>query len=125
MIENPDIYLPENLQTDLSQIENSEENSIISQLFSGISAIFRVKSNKFSKWEIYSNDFLLIGKSIDLTETHLCIIILNDEVLIRQIRHIDGHTYLMPESANGKPFPISEDDKIKITGTIKYIIHKP
>lgn len=85
--------------------------------------LVRVNGESMIDKSIYDGDLLVVNSKATPEHGKTVIASLNDELLVKELRIIDGKIYLY--AANSKFFPIEifPEEQFEIQGVVEYVIH--
>jgi DNA polymerase V len=84
----------------------------------------RVSGNSMINAGIFSEDILIVDKSLEPTDGKIVIAALNGELTVKRIKKINGVLYLVAENSDFKPIKITEETEFLIWGVVISVIHK-
>jgi len=86
--------------------------------------LVRVSGNSMKNAEIYSEDILIVDRSLEIKENSIGIFTINDEFTVKRIKKINGILYLYPENDQYKPIKIEGNNELSVWGVVTFIIHQ-
>lgn len=84
----------------------------------------RVKGNNMQDAGIFSNDILVVDRSINPVSGHIVVVRLHDEHTIRRLERRNGNLYFCSGDTTEKDTLITNELDHEIWGVVSYTIHK-
>ena len=83
----------------------------------------RVKGNSMIQAGIFSNDILIVDRSIEQYQNRIIVAMLDGEFTVKRLRKINGHLILMAENPEYANIHITEDRDFEVWGVVVHVIH--
>lgn len=84
----------------------------------------RVIGNSMIKAGIFSNDILIVDRSLSVSNNKVIVARLNDEFLVKRIFIDDEKILLLADNDEYDPIEITNDMDFEVWGIVTYTIHK-
>lgn len=84
----------------------------------------RVSGNSMIKAGIFSEDILIVDRSLDPHNGSIVIAALNGELTVKRLKIDKKRIYLMPANPNYKSIEVTEDEDFRVWGVVTSVIHK-
>lgn len=84
----------------------------------------RVKGNSMQEAGIFSDDILVVDRSIKPVSGHIAVVLLDGEQSLRRLERQGPNLYFISGDASEKDVPITNDLDYEIWGVVTYTIHK-
>jgi len=86
--------------------------------------LVRVSGKSMKNAGIFSEDILIVDRSLSPYEGCIAIVTLDGEFTVKRIKKLNGELYLIPENPQFKPIKIHKENELMVWGIVTYIIHK-
>lgn len=84
----------------------------------------RVSGTSMINAGIYDGDILVVDRSVEATDKHIVIGVVNGEFTVKRIRKKNSRIYLIPENENFQTVEVTEEMDFRIWGVVTYAVHK-
>lgn len=84
---------------------------------------FRMNSDAMVEAGIYTNDILIVDRSLIAITGKIIVAILDGELIVRRLQKREGEIILVPENKNKKTIAIGEQNIYTVWGVVTYVIH--
>ena len=84
----------------------------------------RVSGDSMMDAGIRSGDLLVVDKSLEASDGHIVVAILNDEFTVKRLSKHHGQVFLCPENETYKKIEITEEDRFSVWGVVTSVIHQ-
>lgn len=74
---------------------------------------------------IFSNDILVVDRSIQATEGKIVIAELDGDLTVKRLEKIKNKLYLTAENDEYPAIPIGDEQSLQIWGVVTWVLHKP
>lgn len=86
--------------------------------------LVRVNGHSMLGAGIHHQDILVVDRSINPSNNHVVIAILNGQFTVKRLKKNQQKISLVAENPTYKPIEISESDDLIIWGVVTYVIHQ-
>jgi DNA polymerase V len=86
--------------------------------------LVRVKGSSMQNAGIFDGDVLVVDRSIEATDGHVVLGVLNGEFTVKRVSLKKGRLSLLPENPDFSPIEITEEMDFKIWGVVTFALHK-
>lgn len=83
----------------------------------------RVTGHSMTGAGIHSGDLLIVDRSIEPTDGHVVVAVLDGELTVKRLQRGQGVTRLLAENPIYRPIEITEQQTIEIWGVVTNVIH--
>jgi len=83
----------------------------------------RVTGDSMIDAGIHSGDLLIVDRSLEPTDNHVVVAVVNGELTVKRIRKKENELLLVPENKNYSPLRINEEMDFEIWGVVTSVIH--
>jgi len=83
----------------------------------------RVTGDSMIDAGIHSGDLLIVDRSLEPTDNHVVVAVVNGELTVKRIRKKEDQLLLVPENKNYSPLRINEEMDFEIWGVVTSVIH--
>lgn len=84
----------------------------------------RVSGNSMKEAGIFSEDILIVDRSLDPHNNSIVVVILNGELLIKRLKIDKKRIFLVSGNSAYKAIEVTEDEDFRIWGVVTSVIHK-
>ncbi len=84
----------------------------------------RVSGNSMIKAGIFTEDILIVDRSLDPQNGSIVIAVLNGELTVKRLKIDNKRIFLIPENSSYKAIEVTEDVDFRIWGVVTSVIHK-
>lgn len=85
--------------------------------------VVQVSGNAKLDGNIYHGDLLMVDKSLSPEENSVVIVSTENECMVKKIKKLKEHYYLVNDDADDDPVLLQEDMGISLWGVVTFIIH--
>lgn len=83
----------------------------------------RAQGDSMTGAGIFSGDILIVDKSIEPTNNHIVVAVLNGDLLVKRLKIEGNKAYLCAENKSYSSIPFDEDLNSQIWGVVTNVIH--
>lgn len=83
----------------------------------------RVEGESMKDAGIFSNDLLIVDRSLEPKDQSVVVALLNGEFTVKRILKREGKLFLFPENQDYSPIQISEEMDFEVWGVVTHVIH--
>ena len=84
----------------------------------------RVEGNSLTDIGIFSNDILVVDRSINATSGHVIVAILEGDMVVRKLKKHDSDIYLCTDKSTDNAIKVTDSLDFEIWGVVSHAIHK-
>lgn len=84
----------------------------------------RVSGNSMIKAGIFTEDILIVDRSLDPQNGSIVIAVLNGELTVKRLKIDNKRIFLIPENSSFKAIEVTEDADFRVWGVVTSVIHK-
>ena len=83
----------------------------------------RVAGDSIIDAGIHDGDLLLVDRSLEAVDGRVVIAIINGELLVKRMRKVAEHLFLLPENQAYEPIEVREEMDFELWGVVAHVIH--
>lgn len=85
----------------------------------------RVQGDSMINAGIFSNDILIVDKSLEPHHDNVVVAVLNGEFTVKRLKKVAQRCFLLSENPDYPSVEVNSDDDCEIWGVVTSVIHKP
>jgi DNA polymerase V len=83
----------------------------------------RVTGDSMIDAGIYSNDILIVDRSLQPKDGNIVIAVINGDLTVKRLQRAKNKLFLIPENKNYNPIEITSDMNFEVWGVVTTVIH--
>ncbi|MBM2816811.1 MAG: mutasis and repair, UmuD protein [Ignavibacteria bacterium] len=83
----------------------------------------RVTGDSMNNAGIYSQDILIVDRSLQAKDGNIVIAVINGELTVKRLHFVKKKIYLLPENNKYKPIEITQEMNFEVWGVVTTVIH--
>lgn len=84
----------------------------------------RVSGDSMKDANIYSNDILVVDRSVSAKNNSIVVAVLNGELTVKRFRKEKDMIFLLPENDSYETIVVNEEHDFSVWGVVTYVIHQ-